>query len=177
MKKLAKKHQELIELKNAWLTQIKDIPAEKLNHKNSEDEWSLTQVFSHIIESETGTNKYINYKLKEIDSLANTGFKNMLNSMGLNSALKSNKKFKAPQVVSNPTNNLTYTEIKEQWDKSREYLAKTVSDYPSNAIKKAIFKHPKVGYLNILQTLDFLINHIKHHQKQLDRLIKNSVSL
>ena len=173
MSKLHKKHQELIDLKDSWFNQIKDLNTEQLNHKNSEDEWSITQVFSHIIESETGTNKYINYKLKDIDSLGNTGLKNILNSKGLNAALKSDKKFKAPTVVSNPANNLDYDTLFIQWNKSREYLANTVNDFPKKGTKKGIFKHPKVGYLNIVQTFNFLINHMKHHQAQLDRLKNN----
>lgn len=173
MSKLQRKHQELIDLKEKWINQIKDLTPEKLNHKDSEQEWSITQVFSHIIESETGVNKYINYKLKDVDSLSNTGFKNIINSKGLNRALKSDKKFKAPKVVSNPTNDLDFETIKSNWDKSREYLANTVNSFPDKVLKKAIFKHPVVGYLNILQTFDFLINHLKHHQNQLDRLTTN----
>jgi uncharacterized damage-inducible protein DinB len=173
MSKLQKKHKELIDLKESWFNQVKDLSTEQLNHKKHEEEWSITQVFSHIIESETGTNKYVNYKLKDLDSLANTGLKNMLNSKGLNVALKSDKKFKAPAVVSNPANDLDYTTLNNQWDKSREYLTNTVNDFPEDSLKKAIFKHPKAGYLNILQTFDFLINHMKHHQAQLDRLKKN----
>lgn len=173
MSKLQKKHQELIDLKENWLNQIKSVSYDKLNIKPSEDKWSITQIISHIIESETGTNKYVNYKLKEVDSLKNTGLKNLINSKGLNTALKSDKKFKAPAVVSNPANDLDFDTLKNQWDKSREYLANTVNNFPKKALKKAIFKHPVAGPLNILQTFDFLINHIKHHQKQLDDLVKS----
>jgi uncharacterized damage-inducible protein DinB len=173
MNKLEKRHLELINLKDEWLKSVKEISTEKLNHKKSEDEWSLTQVFTHIIDSETGINKYINYKLKEVDSLENTNLKNNINSKALNMALKSNKKFKAPKVVSAPINDLDFNTIQEQWNKSREFLAKTVSTFPKDATSKAIFKHPKAGYLNINQTLDFLINHIKHHQMQIDRIKNN----
>jgi uncharacterized damage-inducible protein DinB len=175
MNKLEKKHQELISLKNEWLEWIKDISNEKLNHKNSENEWSITQVFTHIIESESGTNKYINYKLKEVDSLDKTSLKNSINSKGLNMALKSSKKFKAPKVVSNPINDLDFNTISEKWNKSREFLADTVSNFPKEAVGKAIFKHPKAGKFNINQTLDFLINHMKHHQMQIDRIKKTLI--
>lgn len=161
---------ELSDLKNRVLNNISDYTKEELNYKPSEKEWSISQVVNHIIESETGVNKYINYKLQKIEEQPNSGIKSFFSSKVLNSKLKSNEKFKIPSVLGEPILAENFIELKEKWDKARMYLIKTVETYPKGKMKKAIFKHPVAGLLNINQTMLFLINHLNHHIPQIDAL-------
>lgn len=161
---------ELSDLKNRVLNNLVDFTVEELNYKPSENEWSISQVIEHLIESETGTNKYINYKLKNVDEQPKAGLKSFVSSKVLNKKLKSNEKFKVPSVLSEPEIGKSYAQLKESWDNSRMYLIKTVETFPKNKSKKAIFKHPRAGLLNMNQTLRFLINHIHHHIPQIDAL-------
>lgn len=164
------KYIELSELKNRILNNLVDFSEEELNYKPSEKEWSIAQVIEHLIESETGTNKYINYKLKNIEEQPKAGLKSYLSSKVLNKKLKSDEKFKVPSVLSEPETGKSYPELKEKWDKSRMYLIKTVENFPKGKSNKAIFKHPKAGLLNMSQTMNFLINHLHHHIPQIDAL-------
>jgi len=161
---------ELSDLKNRILNNLVDYTEEELNYKPSENEWSISQVIEHLIESETGTNKYINYKLKNIEEQPRTGIRSFVSSKILNKKMKSNEKFKVPSILSEPIIGNGYSELKEKWDNSRMFLIKTVETFPKGKMKKAIFKHPVAGLLNINQTLFFLINHINHHIPQIDAL-------
>ncbi|MGF1670459.1 MAG: hypothetical protein ACFCU6_08425 [Balneolaceae bacterium] len=40
--------------------------------------------------------------------------------------------------------------------------------------KKTVYKHPRAGFLNIKQALEFMESHIAHHQKQIDRIMKHA---
>lgn len=169
---ISKKIAQLEAQKKEILTQLETYSYDQLNRNYAENEWSLTQVISHIIESETGTGKYLNKKLKDVEVLKNTGLKNKMNSIMLGTALKSSKKFKAPKVVANPTNNLTYDELKTKWDENRQKLIETINLVPKEIHNKAIFKHPIAGPLNINQTIDFLVNHLTHHRHQIKKIAK-----
>ncbi len=169
-KKLVLKYIELSDLKNRVLNNLADYSQEELSFKPSPNEWSISQVIEHIIESESGINKYVNYKLKNIEQQPKVGLKSYLSSRVLNKNLMSDKKFKVPTVLSEPESGKSYMELKEKWDNSRLYLIKTIETFPSDKMNKAIFKHPVAGLLSINQTLSFLINHLKHHIPQIDAL-------
>ena len=89
---LVLKYIELSEIKNRILNNLVDYTAEELNFKPSENEWSISQVVEHLIESEAGVNKYINFKLKNIEEQPKAGIRSFLNSKVLNKKLKSNEK-------------------------------------------------------------------------------------
>ena len=168
--KLVLKYIELANLKDQVLKSVENYSIEQLNYKPSENQWSISQVINHIIESETGTNKYINYRLKNIHEQPSVGLTNFLKSKVLNKKLKSNQKFKVPSVLSEPETGENYAAIKEKWDKARLYLIQTVENYPKEQLNKAVFKHPRAGLLSMSQTLAFMINHLNHHIPQIERL-------
>jgi hypothetical protein len=152
------------------LNNLVDYTEEELNFKPSENEWSISQVVEHLITSETGVNKYINFKLKNIEEQPKAGVKSFLSSKVLNKKLKSNEKFKVPAVLSEPELGNDYSDLKEKWDNSRMFLIKTVETFPKGKMNKAIFNHPVAGLLNMNQTMLFLINHLQHHIPQIDAL-------
>lgn len=168
--KLVLKYIELANLKGQILKSIENYSPEQLNFKPSNSEWSIAQVIEHLIESETGTNKYVNYRLKNINEQPSVGLTNFLKSKVLNKNLKSEKKFKVPSILSEPEVGDNFAMLKDKWDKSRIYLIQTVENYPKDQLNKGVFKHPRAGLLSMNQTLSFMINHVNHHVPQIDRL-------
>lgn len=134
--------------------------------------WSVSQVINHIIISEYGTTRYIQKKLKGLSDLPETGIKNQINSKGLKLALKSSKKFRAPEALPDPENKSKEATLKT-WEEVRQNLQETFSNMPQDAMDKEIFKHPVVGYFNPEQTLHFLNDHIHHHGPQIHRILKS----
>lgn len=167
---LTKKLSNFEDSKSALLLLVQDINDKDLNTKINESEWSLTQVLTHIIESEVGISKYLYKKSKDLSSLPSTTVTSWIKSKFLNRFLKSDKKRKAPKVVSNPPNDFTFEELTQKWDEARSRLVNTINNLPKSAHSKAIFKHPVVGYLNIKQTVEFMTYHIDHHVYQVERI-------
>ena len=168
--KLLLKYIELSDLKEKLLISISEYTTEELNTKPSENEWSISQVIEHLIDSETGINKYINFRLKNIAEQPTVGLANFLKSKVLNNKLQSNKKFKVPAVLSEPEKGADFGQLKEKWDNSRMFLIKTVETYPKEYLYKAVFLHPRAGLLSMNQTLSFFINHLNHHIRQVQNL-------
>ena len=91
-------------------------------------------------------------------------------SMALGLALKSPFKFKAPPMLTNMPEKYDIKELKAKWDTIRKNFSVTLENFPGELLNKAVFEHPKVGWLNISQTLDFLQDHFDHHKKQVLKL-------
>lgn len=171
-KKLYNKFNQLEDLKNQVLKMIESIKKENLYAKSTEEKWSVVQILNHILESETGTTKYIRKKLKTPDALKAINFKSKLKGSLLMLALKSSFKFKAPKVLGEPSNETPIEELLEKWNNTRTFLKQTIQNFPEELLEKQIFKHPKSGHMNIFQTLDFLNNHLNHHIVQIKKLLR-----
>ena len=169
--KLVLKYIELSNLKGNLLDKIKDLSTAELNHKFSESEWCITQVIDHLVESETGINKYINFRHKNINEQPSVGLTNYIKSKVLNKKLKSEEKFKVPSGLSQPEAGADFEQLKEKWDDSRMFLIKTVETFPKDKMNKAVFMHPRAGLLSMNHTMSFFINHLKHHIPQVDSLL------
>lgn len=168
--KLILKYIELSDLKEKLMNSIKEYSQEELNYKPSPEQWGISEVIEHLIDSETGINKYINFRLQNINEQPSVGLKNYLKSKVLNKKLQSNQKFKVPDVLPQPQSGADYASLKEKWDNSRMYLIQTVEGFPNDKLNKGVFLHPKAGLLSINQTLSFFINHLKHHIPQVNNL-------
>lgn len=154
----------------AIIAQVNELTDEDFMRVPQNGGWSISQVINHIIISEFGTTSYMSKKLLGLPDLKSTGIKNSFNANALKLALKSNKKFKAPKVLPDPDNASISITI-NKWEKVRKGLLNMLETMPSEATKKAIFKHPVAGYLNPEQTAGFLQTHVAHHSKQINNLI------
>ena len=83
-------------------------------------------------------------------------------------------RFKAPKYLAalTPETVPPVAELRTEWERVRRQLEQTLNEFPSQLLNRDIFKHPRSGMLNIYQTLDFMLDHVLHHQKQLERIAK-----
>ena len=51
-------------------------------------------------------------------------------------------------------------------------LERLLNEFPSRQLSHAIFPHPRSGRINIYQVMDFLLDHLLHHQQQMDRITR-----
>jgi uncharacterized damage-inducible protein DinB len=132
--------------------------------------WSISQVINHLITAETGTIKYISKKKLGAENLKNAGVRSQFNAAALKLALKTNKRFKAPSVLSAPENT-SKENCLTAWDQCRKSLYLLFTDLDKSLLTKEIFKHPIAGYLNASQTIHFITDHTDHHAKQINRIL------
>jgi len=171
--KLKARFRLLEDLKMETIQKVSNLAIEKYHYKLSDNDWSIIQVLNHIIDVERGTCGYVFNKLTSEKELPPIKFKNKIASFVLNKKLKSNEKFKAPEIVSNPSNNETFEQVLEKWNETRFNWQELIETFPRDLSKKAVFRHPLAGNLNITQTLEFMVNHLNHHQVQIENLVKN----
>lgn len=136
-------------------------------------QWSAAQVVQHLLVSETGIGQYIDRKLRDPDTLRESDIKAFIRSRLLRLALRLPfTRFKVPRYLAEltPTEVPPLPELRTQWEATRRQLERLLNEYPSKLLSRAIFKHPRSGMLTIHQTLDFMLDHVLHHQKQMERI-------
>jgi hypothetical protein len=66
----------------------------------------------------------------------------------------------------------THDSVIEGYKKAHAYLAGTIAHFSENDLDTYQMPHPLFGNLTIREMLYFVILHIKHHQKAVDRIVK-----
>lgn len=145
---------------------------ERLNISPAPGKWSVLQIMTHLEYSETISLQFLKKKMN-VDDLPVTGSREAFRSLLLRWALLLPLKFKAPEVVRiNIPDHVKSEELFKKFDSTRMAMEEFLSDFPSDKLNLAIFKHPRIGYINIIQTLDFIQAHFKHHENQIRSILK-----
>lgn len=141
--------------------------------KHEAGQWNALQVVDHVITSEKGTLGYLMKKTQaNPDELPQKGMEQVAAGSKLNAALKTDRKWKAPDVLPQPKGDRSLEEMAAYWEGLQGKIVAFVSSLDSAFDDKLIFRHPIAGPLDLKDTIDFLANHIDHHMHQLER-IKN----
>ena len=140
-------------------------------------QWSATQVVHHLVLAETSINAYLQKQLASSENLLRGGLRAQIRSFILRLALRlPGLKFKAPPragIEPASADKLpSLPELRQQWQQARRQLEQLLNEFPGRQLHHAIFKHPRSGMLTIGQTLDFMLDHVLHHQQQLRRIAK-----
>jgi uncharacterized damage-inducible protein DinB len=138
-------------------------------------QWSAAQVVQHLLVAEMGIGQSIEKKLQHAEELKKAGLSQAFKSLLLRVLLRLPfTRFKAPAILASatPSQVPNLPQLRQEWESVRRRLEQTLNEYPSKLLGRAIFKHPRSGMLTIYQTLDFLLDHVLHHQHQLERIGK-----
>ena len=140
---------------------------EKL-HYSSGKEWSPVQVLHHLYVSEFGTTNYLNKKVSTTEPVPASGLRGFIASILLKRALRNQKKkFKAPKILGDMPEKPNFDQLRKEYLDVRQEMRTVLSKFDKKMAKKAYFKHPIAGRLDIYQTLSFLEDHFQRHQEQI----------
>jgi len=155
--------------RHSLLSELKNMPAEKLNH-HSPDKWSINQIVSHLISAEQLSVRYIGKKILGIEQATDTGLYEELKMLLLKASQRLPFKFKAPKkVIENTPDERDILQLEAQWDSVRKELKEVLEQFSEHQIKREIYRHVRVGMLNIQHALKFFREHVIHHAPQIRR--------
>ncbi len=152
------------------LHKIESLTDEQFNFSISENSWSIGEILDHIITSEELSVNYALKKVQDPSLLHSVSISGKLKLIVMNALLGFNLKFKASEMTS-PKKKTSFTELKNRWEDCRANLESLSSKAP-DVLEKGIMKHPRTGYLNLSQLLDFFSSHYAHHLKQINGLVE-----
>lgn len=159
--------------KTTLLKKLEAIDDEQLQMRPAERSWSVVQVLHHLADSERGSLLYCMKKINAGSQMPDAHFTNDLRMRLFNLFLYTPIKYKKPQVIQEPDENLNYPDVCIHWYNTRESWHKFLASYPDEYLNKAIFKHPVAGRISLKSTLWFFEAHLRHHEYQIDRILKN----
>lgn len=135
--------------------------------------WSMLQVIRHLVTAETMSTDYL-VKKNYTNAYKKSGMGTRLRSGLLRLMLRSPLRFKAPRILAalEPQDGLQAKPLLAEWESSREKLRAYLEGFPEEKLTFEIYRHPRSGWLTVVQTLQFLEDHLRHHQQQLARLRK-----
>jgi hypothetical protein len=137
----------------------------------SPKEWSMAQVAIHLAITESQILGYVERKLSK-GELQDSNLRSWLRYITVMLALRYRKKIKAPRQVAPPPEEVTLAEAIGKWEEVRREWKQFLIELPAGTIHKNIFKHPLTGFINIVQTLGFMNEHVRHHIHQIHRIGK-----
>jgi len=136
-------------------------------HLSPEGKWSPAQILYHLYTSEYGTVNYLKKKMSSED-VPSSGLRGYFASFLLKRALRNQKKkYKAPKVLGEMPEEPEFEKLQSDFLKLRTELRSVLGKFDKRMAKKAYFKHPVAGRMNIYQTLSFLEAHFDRHKSQI----------
>ena len=147
------------------LSQLPD----ELIHQSRPNEWSMMQAVKHVQLAEAGSISYMHKKILAGDEMKKATLMPSLLLTVMDGAFRSGLKFKAPAAIQNPPVT-ALSELKTDWQTTRESLKQFIESYPEKWAKKAVYKHPFVGMLNLQEALRFFYIHQSQHIRQVYRI-------
>ena len=138
--------------------------------------WSAVQVVHHLLFIEGNIIQYVQKKVQADEALPKVGLYTRLRARFVRLLLRlPGFKVKAPRGVATLTDadNLPgLLELRATWAASRRQLEQLLNEFPGRQLNRAIFPHPRSGRINIYQVMEFLLDHLLHHQQQMGRITK-----
>jgi uncharacterized damage-inducible protein DinB len=142
-----------------------------------ENGWSANQVLDHLLIAETGTLGYMKKKSSGgWESLEDTTDEIRAISKVFNDRLGSDERWKAPDILPQPSNDTNFETLLQRWNDLRVEMQTFFSQIQPANYEKLVFRQPYAGMLNSLQALEFMTLHIRHHKMQIQR-IKNELGI
>ncbi|MHA6247660.1 DinB family protein [Pontibacter sp. CAU 1760] len=162
--------------RNRLLDELESLETELLKTAPEEGKWSIMQHLGHLVLVDKYTLGYVQRKLEQPEKLRDVQISGIFKSALLKLALLSGRKYKAPSVVATMPDYDSLVGLRQQWDDLRFTMEDVLSAIPEDLLHKALFKHPRTGYMNISQTLKFLQAHFDHHLRIVHQLKKRLIS-
>jgi len=169
--RLLKKFDRLERMKAELLIRIDGVDADRLQRAPQPGKWSAAQVMDHLCGAEGRSVEYIRKKTLDPKSVPPASIMCAVRTILLTTALSSPLRFKAPDVVADVPDNPPVDEVTARWKVVRAELRELIETLPEDLLGRALFRHAVAGRMNMSQTLDFMIFHLKRHSGQIDRAI------
>ena len=156
--------------RQSLLLSLREFPREKLN-RQPKGKWSINQIIAHLISAERLSVQYLNKKILGVNEADDTGFAEEVKMLLLIASQRLPFKFKAPKIVVDQTSTETdFNKLMEEWDQTRAALRHTLDQIEERQLKRKIYRHVRMGMMNIQHALKFFREHVIHHTPQIKQL-------
>jgi hypothetical protein len=154
------------------LAELDNVSNDKLEKSPGEGKWSVTQVMYHLNSAESLSVKYVSKKRLASPQLKRTGIEAQLRLLLARISFYVPFKYRAPKLLGEMPEHVSYVEIKNAWLKTRSELSELLHSLKEEELNKPIFRQPFFGRWNIFQMLGFMQTHFNRHRRQINKTLK-----
>lgn len=148
---------------------------EQLHFKPQPESWNLLQVMRHLVTAERQSLILIQRRITKRMELPKAGLGASIRYLILNLALYLPVKYKAPKIAEVKEEVPDFEKMKQEWANIRAEMKELIAGTDQEILLSAVYIHPRAGLLNMNQALGFMITHIDHHLKQVERIRSHPV--
>jgi uncharacterized damage-inducible protein DinB len=156
--------------RRALLDSLAGLPDATVRRQPAEGVWSIVQVVGHVTLAEEATLAYLRKKMQAPSAIPAAGPMSWVRMMAVAAVLRSPVRRKAPPATADPPVALGLSEASARWDRVRAEWAAFLDAFPPELLGRAVFRHPFAGRMSIAHTLGFMLEHQRHHARQIARL-------
>jgi hypothetical protein len=161
---------DIEDLRRDMVSEYNSYTEQQLIFKPEPGHWNLLQVLDHIVTSEKMSSIYIKRQLTGKKYPPAPGLKSTFRFAMLRLAFKLPFRYKAPSIVDSTGKTPNLNTLKDSWKTIRQEIITITKNTDSELLDLGVFKHPRAGLLDMKRTLEFMDIHIRHHQKQIQRI-------
>ena len=162
--------------KESLLLELSVWSPEQLSFRPDSNSWSALDVVDHLHRVEKGILAAMRSNLPHGQAVA---LKDRLGALTVRLVMRSPWRVKVPaatpSMLPGPVTGLAT--LSERWSATRVHMAKLLDSITPCNPRIGYFRHPRSGWLNVLQTIKFLSVHLRHHFYQVQRLDRAARSL
>jgi hypothetical protein len=166
--KAAELFENLESRKERFVTTLEALSPEQLDYRSDPKAWTPVQVGHHVVLAEQRTANSIK-KHRGIRS-GKPSLRYRVGNAMLWLVFKTGLRVKNPVPEAAPDDDIDLARLLEAWDTARGDLEAVLAETKERGLEYAAFNHPIGGPFNVEQALEFLVAHLDHHLRQLDRI-------
>ncbi len=161
--------------KEAVLSRVVSWPKERLLFRHESNSWSTLDVVDHLVKVERSSLAAIRSSLPGGHPVT---LKDRLGAFVVISIMKSPMRVKVPSSASEvfPDSEADLVSVSEHWNQTRVILRKVLDSLSADQLRCGLLRHPVAGWMTMSGAMDFVSAHMRHHEFQLRRLEKGSMS-
>ncbi len=145
-----------------------------LNRKFAPETWSAFQNLEHLIGAESASLAYLRKKMSSGgNNISKAGFKSWVRWALLRLAFAlPTLKFKVPAQLPELPETSDFDDLNKRFVAHRLEFKAFLDTLSDDLLESELWKHPSAGKMSIAQMLDFFVDHVNRHRKQLQRTIQ-----
>jgi len=130
--------------------------------------WNALQVGQHVVLAEQRTADAIKQHRGMRSGKRSPRY--WIGNALLQLVLRTGLRVRNPVPEAAPDDDVDLDQLLQAWEKARFDLEAVLSELKDRGLGYAAYKHPIAGPFNVEQALEFLVAHLNHHLRQLERL-------
>ena len=174
MKGIHQQFHKLEHKREKLMHQILPLTEAEYSKKPSPESWSAIEAANHVYLSEKLSLAYLRKKMAYPDTIPPFHFKSWGGVLLIKLVFRTGYKWNAPETIDMRHQQpiLTPAELNTQWLVHRQEMLAFIESHQAALGSHLAYRHPYAGRMTMHQMLIFLNDHLRHHMKQIDRILK-----